>query len=51
MNLTKWFQFIKPNLKFYQAGFEFPFGKYARVDDRRDIKNTRKQASCKRSGG
>ena len=26
MILTKWFQFIKPNLKFYQDGFfEFPF--------------------------
>ena len=26
MNLTKWYQFIKPNLKFYQSGFfEFPF--------------------------
>jgi hypothetical protein len=35
MNLTKWFQFIKPNLKFYKDGFfEFPFGKYARIDDR-----------------
>ncbi|MGZ9674767.1 helix-turn-helix transcriptional regulator [Flavobacterium sp. GNP001] len=26
MNLSKWFQFIKPNFKFYQDGFfEFPF--------------------------
>lgn len=26
MNLTKWFQFIKPNFNFYQDGFfEFPF--------------------------
>ncbi|NIJ45504.1 AraC-like DNA-binding protein [Wenyingzhuangia heitensis] len=26
MNLSKWFQFVKPNLKFFQDGFfEFPF--------------------------
>lgn len=26
MNLSKWFQFVKPNLKFYKDGFfEFPF--------------------------
>ena len=26
MNLSRWFQFIKPNIKFYQSGFfEFPF--------------------------
>ena len=26
MNLSKWFQFIRPNIKFYQSGFfEFPF--------------------------
>jgi hypothetical protein len=49
MNLTKWFQFIKPNLKFYKDGFNSFFGKYARIDDRGNYKNTWKQAPCKRS--